>query len=138
MKNWMSIVTTLISALIVGCASTAPSGQSFDSPIGVWTERLDDGTGAMRSSQVLFVDNTLATYTEPHPGRFEFFSTTDDREWKAYWINNSEGKTTCGEEKGGSATWGVQTFRFNDSYNRYSGAWDYCGEGVKYPVSGIR
>lgn len=130
-------LTSLTLILFSGCATT-PSGVVYDSPIGVWTERLDDGSGSMRTTKVHLVDETMGTYTQPYPGRLEFFSTEDDRVWKAYWINDNPGNQTCAAEKGGSPTWGVSIFRFNETYNRYSGTWDFCGEGITYPVSGVR
>lgn len=128
----LSIVSTL---LLISCA-TAPSGKTFDSPIGVWKERFATMSGSTRSGVVTITDKAKGSYTNPG-GRLEFHSTDDRYTWKAYWILES-GSRPCSTEKGGSKIWGEQIFQFNETYNQYTGTWDSCGEGPKYSIKGVR
>jgi len=131
----MKLLAMLTTILIVGCAS-APSGMSFDSPIGEWNEKYTSKSGKTRSSRVTFIDETKGTYTNPN-GRLEIYEIDDQGRWKAYWIEESV-PANCTEEKSGSMHWGEQMFQFNDTFNQYTGWWDSCGEGPKYPFKGVR
>ena len=126
----------LSTLLIISCATT-PSGKNFDFPIGVWNEKYTSMNGKTHSSEVTIIDKTEGSYTNPRGGRFEFHSTDDQYTWKAYWILES-GDRSCSTEKGGSKFWGEQIFQFNETYNQYTGTWDYCGEGTKYWTKGVR
>jgi hypothetical protein len=132
----LSMLSTL---LLISCA-TAPSGKSFDSPIGVWSEQYESSTGIggiRKRSKVTIIDETKGTYTNPS-GRIEFYAIDGQRRWKGYWINQSGTYNLCSEEKGGSPYWGENIYQFNEAYNRYTGTWDFCGEGQKYALSGVR
>ena len=128
----LSVLSTI---LIVSCATT-PSGKTFDSAIGVWSEKFTTMSGKTRSGVMTIIDETKATYTNPG-GRIEFYSIDDQRTWKGYWILES-GQNPCSVEKSGSLYWGEQIFHFNETYNQYTGAWDACGEGPKYSFKGVR
>ena len=121
--------------VVVSCAST-PSGQSFESPIGKWSEKYESMSGKKRSSVVTIVDNTHGSYTNPN-GRIEFYSINDPGVWEGYWIEES-GSSPCSVEKSGSLFWGVQVYEFNSAYNQYTGYWDNCGAGKRYPTKGVR
>jgi hypothetical protein len=136
----MSIATRssilLTAVLQISCA-TGPSGEIFDSPIGQWTERFEMVNGSTSTAQLHIVDQNHATYTSPHPGRIEFYAVDEQGLWKGYWINET-GRYTCAEEKNGSRFWGESIYQFNETFNRYTGSWDACGEGHKYAVNGYR
>lgn len=125
----------LSTLLIISCA-TAPSGKTFDSAIGVWSDKYTTMGGKTRSSVVTFIDESKATYTNPD-GRIEFYSIDDQRTWKGYWIEES-GSTSCSVEKSGSLFWGEQIYHFNETYSQYTGSWDMCGKGPKYSFKGVR
>lgn len=119
--------------LIFGCA-TGPSGETYDSPIGKWLDTHETTLGSNKSERLTIVDDRSGTFPR---GRIEFYDTSQEREWKAYWILEN-GRYECAEEKGGSKYWGVQVFRFNQDFNRYTGYWDSCGEGQQYGARGTR
>ena len=125
----------LSTSLIISCAS-GPSGMTFDSPVGVWSEQYSTMSGGTKSSKVTIVDETKGTYTNPK-GRIEFYTIDQQGQWKGYWIEES-GSTSCSEEKNGSMFWGETTFQFNDAYNHYTGTWDMCGDGNRAEWNGSR
>jgi len=127
-----ALLTTILNS---GCA-TGRSGMTFDSPVGVWSERYETPLGSQRSSKVTFIDESRATYTNPE-GRVEIYETDQQGRWKGYWIIAS-GSNACSEEKDGSVFWGEQVYQFNETYNRHKGTWDICGQGPKYAISGLR
>ena len=125
----------LSTILIVGCA-TGPSGMTFDSPIGEWSEKVEKKSGGHGVSRLTILDETNAVYTNPN-GRIEFHTIDAQRKWTGYWIlENSQ--NPCSEEKSGSLHWGENIYQFNETYNRYTGSWDNCGKGRKYKLSGVR
>lgn len=132
--NRISILLTLTA--LTGCAS-GPSGEAFDSPVGLWTERFEMVNASTHTAQVHIVDENHATYTSPHPGRIEFYAVDEQGRWKGYWINQT-GRYACAEEKNGSRYWGESIYRFNQTFNRYTGTWDVCGEGPNYALEGYR
>jgi hypothetical protein len=111
-------------------------GMTYDSPVGVWNELYETPLGGKRSNKVTFVDESIATYTSMD-GRVEFYEIDENGWWKAYWINES-GSQECSEARGGSVFWGEQIYQFNETYNRYKGTWDICGQGPKYAINGVR
>jgi hypothetical protein len=131
----LKVLLTLSILLAIGCA-TAPSGKTFDSAMGVWSDKYQTSMGKTRSSVVTIIDKTKGTYTNPD-GRVEFYSIDDQRTWKGYWIEES-GSDPCSTEKSGSMFWGEQIYHFNETYNQYTGTWDFCGEGKKYSFKGVR
>lgn len=125
---------TLFSAMLIfGCA-TSPPGGTFDSPIGQWVDTHETVLGSSKSERLTIVDARSATFPN---GRIEFYDTGQQREWKGYWIIEN-GRYECAEKKSGSKYWGVQVFRFNQDYNRYTGYWNICGEGQQYGARGTR
>ena len=134
LSRTMAILSTL---LMISCATT-PSGQTFDSAIGVWNEKHTTMSGRTQSSKVTIIDEAKGAFTySGGPGRLEFYSKEDQRTWKGYWIIES-GHNPCTTEKGGSQFWGEQIFHFNETYNTYTGTWNSCGEGTKYSARGVR
>ena len=136
MLNLARTFGLLSTFLIVGC-TVGPSGMSFDSPVGEWSDKYEKKNGGYGTSKITIIDETKATYTYPPNGRIEFYAIDEPRIWKGFWILEY-GANACAEEKDGSPFWGVSIFRFNETYNRYSGSWDVCGQGPKYTTSGIR
>lgn len=134
----MTTIVLLSITLLASCA-TKPSGQTFDSPVGVWNERHKTTSGKTQTSEVTIIDETRGTFTYPgaSDGRLEFFSTEGQRMWKGYWILES-GLYPCSTEKGGSRFWGEQIFHFNETYNQFTGTWNSCGEGTEYSAKGTR
>ena len=134
----IQVFLVLSTSLIVSCAS-GPSGESFDSPIGVWSEKYESSTGVgggMKTAKFTIIDETEGMYPN---GRVMFYAIDEQRKWKGYWINDTGNKTVmCSDEKGGSPYWGEQIYQFNETYNQYTGTWDVCGEGQKYKTSGVR
>lgn len=137
MLNLLKICALLSITLIFGCA-TGPSGMTFDSPVGEWSEKYermnDRGT---RTHKFTMIDETKGTY--PSSQKVEFYAIDEQRRWKGYWIMKTGTNTNmCSEEKSGSPYWGVQVYQFNETYNQYTGTWDVCGEGQKYKTRGVR
>jgi hypothetical protein len=131
------IVMLFSTILMMGCA-TGPSGQVFDSPIGEWREQYENRTGNIKQATLTIIDESSATYSV-NGGRIQFYAIDGQRKWTGYWINSSGSSVwSCSEEKDGSPYWGVQIYQFNETYNQYTGTWDSCGEGRKFPVSGVR
>jgi hypothetical protein len=126
----------MLSTLVIISCATAPSGKTFDSAIGVWSDKYTTSMGKTRSSVVTITDETRGAYTNPD-GRIEFYSIDDQRAWKGYWIEES-GTKPCPTEKSGSMYWGEQIYQFNETYNQYTGTWDFCGKGEKYSFKGVR
>ena len=125
----------LSTILMVGCA-TGPSGMTFDSPIGEWSEKYEKKYGGHGVSRLTIIDEANAVYTNPI-GRIEFHTIDAQRKWTGYWIlENSQ--NPCSVKKSGSLHWGENIYQFNETYNRYTGSWDNCGKGQKYTLSGVR
>ena len=134
MPNLIRTDILLVILVTAGCAST-PSGQVFDSPIGEWSETHETRNGGTRSDRLTIIDKSRGVYSS---GVLEFYSVEDDRTWKGYWIVDSDLYPACSEKKQGSPYWGEQIFRFNETYTRYTGSWDSCGEGPKFGTRGYR
>lgn len=134
MFHLTKVLTIFSTLLMVSCAS-GPSGKTFDSPIGVWSERWETQNGSMRSIKVTIVDEAKAKYGSN--GRIDFFAIDEQGRWNGYWILE-DGYRTCTEKKSGSQHWGETVFQFNETYSHYTGTWDYCGEGQKFSKSGVR
>ena len=131
------LITMLLSMLLAACA-TGPSGETFGSPIGEWREKFEMSLGSYQNAKLTILDESSGVYTGTHyPGKVEFHSIGEPREWKGYWINE-DGRSACLETRSGSKFWGVTVFKFNESYNRYTGYWDFCGEGQQYSLEGYR
>lgn len=113
----------------------------YGSPLGEWNHkwvRMDaEAYGKWQSGKSFeIVDQNSATYPLDN-GRIYFYSISDNqRRWEGYWVE--ELLDLCPEEKDGSTHWGVAIFQFNDSYTRFEGTWDLCGEGEKMPWIGWR
>ena len=136
MLNVMRTCVLLSTILILGCAS-GPSGKSFDSAVGEWSWQLQYlPTSPTIGGQMIFIDETKATYTH-QDGRIFFYAIDEQGKWEGYWVENS-GARKCSDKKYGSTDWGVATFQFNDAYNKFTGKWDFCGEGEKWEWDGVR
>ena len=134
LKNVLFLVFPMLA---LGCA-TSPSDQSYDSPIGKWSEKWESPGGQMMSSKVEISSETSGQYLDFYNSQVEFYAVEEPRIWKAYWINPDHGRYPCAEEKGGSKYWGEITYRFNETYTRYQGSYNTCGEGQKFSINGIR
>jgi tetratricopeptide (TPR) repeat protein len=121
--------------LIIGSASGA-SGKTFDSAMGEWSSRAQDGKCGLVKVQMTIVDEKKATYPSYRNGRILFYAIDDQRKWEGYWVEEVPGQ--CADKKDGSSYWGVVTFRFNDTYTEWKGEFDECGNGRKYPWDGFR
>jgi len=128
---WISLVAP---SLCLPGGAHAAEDESFDSPVGEWSEQYKYGS-QWRSSEVTIIDETKATYTNPN-GQVFFYAIDDQGKWEGYWVEALGGR--CLEEKYGSKKWGVMIYQFNDAYNKYEGTWDRCGQGPKYPMKGVR
>lgn len=131
----MRIFACFSTILAIGCAS-GPSSESHDSPVGKWTEQWVNSSSETRVARLTIFDERSAKYTGSNNTRIEFYATDDQRTWKAYWIG--EGHTSCLQQKGGINSWGESIFHFDETYTRYKGTWDYCGQGRKFSMSGVR
>ena len=136
MSNLLRTCAFFTTSLMIGCA-TGPSGESFDSPIGKWSEQWES-PGGTNTSRLTIFDETSGKYSPPYDSRVEFHAIDRQRTWKGIWMNDGPGSNSCNEEKGGSKNWGETLYQFNETYNRYKGNWDFCGEGPKYATSGVR
>ena len=124
-------------SLFIGSASGA-SGKTFDSAMGEWSSRAQDGGGGciLATMQMTIVDETKATYPSYANGRILFYAIDDQRKWEGYWVQ--DGADYCADKKDGSGYWGAVTFRFNDTYTKWKGEYDECGVGRKFPWVGAR
>ena len=121
--------------LIVGSVSSA-SGKTFDSAMGEWSHISQGPDCIMLKYQMTIVDETKATYPSNQNGRILFYAIDDQRKWEGYWVEEIDGN--CADKKDGSTFWGVVTFRFNETYTKWKGDFDFCGKGRKYPWDGFR
>ena len=135
MLNLVKTFVLLSTSLIIGCA-TSSSGKSFDSAIGEWKLQIHAPNGTTYAARLTIIDETKAKYTWSN-GRIFFYAIDNPVKWEGYWIEDS-GQHDCSEEKNGSTDWGVGSFQFNDAYNRFSGKWDFCGDGDEYDWDGAR
>ncbi len=135
MPNLMRIFVVFSTILIIGCAS-GPSGRSFDSAMGEWSSQIQLPTGKAVSAKITIIDETKATYTRSD-GRILFYAVDGQGKWEGYWVENS-GAHDCSDKKDGSTDWGAVIFQFNDAYNRFSGKWDFCGDGELFDWDGAR
>jgi hypothetical protein len=146
----IKVLLVLSISLVIGCATsssseTSSSGKVFDSPIGEWTEQYESTSGEIPSGtdgktktiKFTIIDETRGT---SHNQRLEFYAIDEQGRWKGYWIHKKtqDKYWICDEEKGGSPFWGEIIFQFNETYNQYTGTWDKCGEGDKFPIKGFR
>ena len=137
MLNPTKTAVMLLVILIAGCA-TGPSGQSFDSAIGVWNERYEIPNGSPLTSRLTITDESVGIYT--HSVRVEFYAIEKQRKWKGYWIHETGefGAFPSSEEKNGTVFWGEVIYQFNETYNGYTGTWDFCGKDQKFASKGVR
>ena len=135
MLNLTRTFVLLSTILIIGCA-TGPSGKSFDSAVGEWSSQILQPTGIALSTKLTIIDETKATY-EWTNGRILFHSIDGQGKWEGYWVEDA-GRHDCGDKKDGSTDWGVAVFQFNDAYNKFTGKWDFCGDGEKFDWDGVR
>lgn len=136
MLNALRGFVLLSAVLVLGCA-IGPSGKSFDSAIGKWNstyQKIDSGS---YSTPITIIDETKATYPNRH-GQISFHAIDDQRKWEGYWLEKWGKNYVCAEARDGNAAWGRVMFQFNDQYNRFTGEWDFCGEGKKYWWNGFR
>jgi hypothetical protein len=134
MLNSIRVLAILSTLLIIGCAS-GPSRKTFDSAIGVWNVRYEIPYGSPLSSKLTIIDETGGTYS--HLARVEFYAIDEQRNWKGYWTLET-GFYACLEKKNGSIYWGESMFQFNETYNEYTGTWNFCGEEQKFATKGVR
>ena len=120
--------------LTIGSAS-GTSGKTFDSAMGEWSSKHQGPDCVLNTVQMTFVDKIKVTYPLLN-GRFLFYAIDDQRKWEGYWVE--EGSGACADKKDGSSYWGAVTLRFNDTYNKWKGEFDFCGAGRKYPWHGFR
>ena len=137
----MSYLRTLllVTAIVfmAGCAST-PSDEAYESPLGTWRTKIQTQNGSWLSHGVMtFSSEGKATYTF-HNGRILFDEMGDDGKWKGHWVEDTWGSVRCGAETDGSKTWGEAILQFNDTYNKFTGTWDKCGEGSTNAWVGTR
>lgn len=122
--------------LIIGCVS-GPADNTFASAQGEWKTQFITIKGSSTSPKMTIIDETRATYAF-WQGRIFFYATDNQGKWEGYWVESYAANISCTEKKDGSYVWGVVVFQFNDSYTSFSGDWDACGIGKKYPWSGNR
>ena len=134
MSKMTGILAIPSMILAIGCA-IGPSGQTFDSPLGDWSETHEKRSGGSKTVKLTITDKTTGTGSDGV--LLDIYSSGDDYTWKAYWILES-GIYACAEKKRGSPYWGEQVFNFNQAYNQYTGTWDSCGEGQKFWTRGNR
>ena len=136
MLNLLRIIALLTTTLAAGCA-TGPSEESFDSAVGKWKTKWLTISGSPRTVRLTIFDESKATYGY-HSGRILFYAVDDQRNWEGYWVESYAQNISCAESKDGSDVWGVVKFQFNDTYTQFTGDWDACGKGAKYPWNGRR
>ena len=92
--------------------------------------------GTTVAANLTIIDETKATYTWMN-GRIIFYAIDGQGKWEGYWVENA-GQHDCADKKDGSTDWGVGIFQFNDTYNEFTGKWDFCGDGEKFDWRGAR
>ena len=135
----INVIKTLMlfsTILFIGCAS-GPAGKTLGSAQGEWETKLETTKGNSTSPRMTIIDETKATYAF-WEGRIFFYTVGDQGKWEGYWVESYAANVSCAERKDGSNVWGVVAFQFNDSYTSFTGDWDACGEGKKYPWTGYR
>jgi len=134
-SNTLLVVSTFILA---SCATT-PSGQTYDSPIGDWNETYSSTGGGVRSLEMTLHDEDSGTFILDNgmEGRIEISSKEYPRTWRGYAILPS-GSEPCATEKSGSKYWSELSFKFNETYNQYTGGYKRCGEGRESSTKGVR
>jgi len=120
--------------LIIRSASDA-SAKTFDSAMGEWSTRAQEGDCYLTTIQLTIVDETKATYLYAN-GRIFFYAIDNPHKWEGYWVQ--DGADNCVNKKDGSNHWGAVTFQFNDTYTQWKGEYDQCGEGRKHSWDGVR
>jgi len=108
-----------------------PEKGDWKPAIGEWRY----GSGG-RVKKIKITDGTRAKFNYKN-GRILFYSIDNQGKWEGYWVQDTA-SYGCGVKKDGSDYWGKVIFQFNDSYTRFKGTWDYCGEGRKEPWNGVR
>jgi TolB-like protein/tetratricopeptide (TPR) repeat protein len=126
--NWANLNT--------GPAAGA-SGETFDSAMGEWKFRFEGPDCVLNSGKLTFVDDKKVTYPYRN-GRILFHTIRDQRNWLGYWVEESNMGFDCADDKDGSSEWGAVTFQFNETYTKWKGEFDFCGEGRTYPFHGHR
>jgi len=134
MQNLIKTFVLLSTVLIIGCAG--PSEKSFDSAMGEWSWTYELPSANRAAGTMTIIDETKATYSHAN-GRILFYAIDDQGKWEGYWVQISAGHV-CPNKKDGSTNWGVAIFQFNDAYNKFSGTWDYCGDGELFDWYGSR
>lgn len=134
MSKIIGILAIPSIALVIGCA-TGPSGKTFDSPLGEWSETHEKRSGGSKTVKLTITDKTKGIDSEGV--LLDIHSSDDNHTWEAYWILES-GMYPCSEKKQESPYWGEQVFHFNETFNKYTGTWNSCGEGQEYWTRGIR
>ena len=130
------ILATFSALLFTICAS-GQSGMSFDSALGEWETKFVTLGGNIATPRMTIIDESKATY-EYQGGRILFYAVDDQGKWEGYWVESKPGNKSCTESKDGSNFWGKVVFQFNDTYTNFTGKWDLCEKGKKYPWSGNR
>jgi hypothetical protein len=133
-KRELAILAVI--SLGTGCA-TGPSGKTFESATGEWQTRTRTVSGKSLSVPMTIHNESSASY--PFGGGRILFETADSQgRWEGYWVEDNGESMSCEQQKDGSNVWGAVVFRFNGAYNEFSGEYDACGEGKKYPWDGYR
>ena len=126
----------LLTALLLIISINVQASENYESPIGEWTVQWERFNGKWRKKiSMKFIDETKATYSFKE-GRILFSSVDEQGRWIGHWVENS--MKSCLEEKDGSKNWGVVIFEFNETFTKFKGTWDLCGEGRKLLYKGVR
>jgi hypothetical protein len=103
------------------------------------TERVVS-SGSLYPFSLTIIDEKSARYRSARAdsrGRIIFTSIGSEGRWEGYWIG-SKPANVCLENREGSRNWGLVIWEFDETYSRFKGTWDYCGEGRKYLWNGRR
>ena len=136
MLDTKMIIILTAAIFIIGCASPS-SDQVFQSPDGDWSTSIQTSASWESLGTMTFSGINKASYTY-RGGRILFDEIDDAGLWKGHWIEDTWSAVICPQERDGSKSWGQAIFQFNETYTRFRGTYDLCGEGRKNSWDGRR
>lgn len=119
----------------------AMSGQAaradgvFGKAEGRWDSEWQTSRGGTQTGRSTFDSyGQMSTIDGPV---VTFYTADDSGYWEGYWTAPNS-PHPCATEKDGYRHWGVVKFQFDESYDQFTGTWDFCGEGETWEWQGKR
>jgi hypothetical protein len=109
--------------------------NAFEKAEGRWESQWETSHSGTTTAKTTFdIYGRMASIPGP---MVTFYAADENGTWEGYWVEES-GRQRCTTKNDGGYHWGVVQFQFNSAYNEFEGAWDFCGEGKKWPWKGKR